>query len=192
MDDPHLVDERKLFYVAATRTRELLILGTADVVNKRGGGPSPFLAEMFGEDLRAVADLSQKRIDEIESRAVTSSSPRERLSFSQLAYLLQCPVRYKFAVVYGLQVPKPDPVDYGANVHRALLMIHERAKAGQAPSESDMGEIVEQTWIPALQADPAQDRQAKKAAIKQLKRYIAHHADTFDRNPGNRHHNCRT
>ncbi len=180
VDDPHLVDERKLFYVAATRARELLILGTADVVNKRGGGPSPFLAEMFGEDLRAVADLSQKHIDEIESRTVASSGTRERLSFSQLAYFLQCPVRYKFAVVYGLQVPKPDPVDYGANVHRALLMIHERAKAGQAPLESDVGEIVEQTWIPALQADPAQDRQAKKAAIKQIKRYIAHHADTFD------------
>jgi DNA helicase-2/ATP-dependent DNA helicase PcrA len=59
-------------------------------------------------------------------------------------------------------------------------MIHERAKARLAPSESDVGEIVEQTWISALQADPAQDRQAKKAAIKQLKRYIAHHADTFD------------
>jgi superfamily I DNA/RNA helicase len=31
VDEPHLVDERKLFYVAATRARDLLILSTADV-----------------------------------------------------------------------------------------------------------------------------------------------------------------
>ncbi len=180
VQDLHLVDERKLFYVAATRARELLILGTADVVNKRGGGPSPFLHEMFCDDLHAVADLSRKRIDEIESRVGTARGPRERLSFSQLAYLLQCPVRFKFAVVYGLQAPKPDPVDFGANVHRALLAIHERARAGQPPSEGQVEEIVEQTWIPALQADPAQDRRAKKAAVRQLERYVIHHADSFN------------
>ncbi|MBN1890450.1 MAG: ATP-dependent helicase [Thermoflexales bacterium] len=179
--DPHLVDERKLFYVAATRARELLILGTADVVNKRGGGPSPFLVEMFGQDLHGVADLSQARIEEAASRAETGTVPRERLSFSQLAYFLQCPVRFKFAVAYGLEVPRPDPVDYGANVHRALLVIHELARIGQTPSQGDVGEIVEQTWITALQANPAQDRQARQAAIKQLERYVTNHAGTFDR-----------
>ncbi len=100
VQDPHLVDERKLFYVAATRARELLVLGTADVVNKRGGGPSPFLSEMLGEDLHAAADLSQALVTEIESHPITSDGPRERVSFTQLAYFLQCPVRYKFAVYH--------------------------------------------------------------------------------------------
>ena len=50
VEDPHLVDERKLFYVAATRARDLLVVGTADVINKRGGGPSIFLTEMLGKD----------------------------------------------------------------------------------------------------------------------------------------------
>jgi len=54
VEDPHLVDERKLFYVAVTRARELLILGTAEVINKRGGGPSRFLNEMLGDDLHAA------------------------------------------------------------------------------------------------------------------------------------------
>jgi DNA helicase-2/ATP-dependent DNA helicase PcrA len=180
VEDPHLVDERKLFYVAATRARELLVLGTADVVNKRGGGPSPFLIEMFGDDVHSAASLSQARIEKVESRARSGLGPRERLSFSQLAYLLQCPGRYKFAVVYGLETPKPDPVDYGANVHRALHAIHDRAKGGHAPAAGDIAGIVEQTWITAPQADPAKDRQARKAAVRQLVRYVTRHADVLD------------
>jgi DNA helicase-2/ATP-dependent DNA helicase PcrA len=179
VEDPHLVDERKLFYVAATRARELLILGTADVVNKCGGGPSPFLVEMFGDDLHRAANLSQARIEEVEGRVGPDVGPRERLSFSQLAYFLQCPGRYRFAVIYGLESPRPDPVDYGANVHRALHAIHERAKAGNVPAEGEIAAIIKQTWLTSPQADPIEDRQAQKAAIRQLIRYVTHHADTF-------------
>jgi DNA helicase-2/ATP-dependent DNA helicase PcrA len=182
VEDPHLVDERKLFYVAATRARELLVLGTADVVNKRGGGPSTFLVEMLGEDLRAAADLSRARVaEEIESRADSVAGPRERLSFSQLAYYLQCPVRFKFAVVYGLELPRPDPVDFGVNVHRALLGIHERARAGRVPSPEEVEEIVAAAWLPAPQAEPAQDRQAQKAAVRQLEHYVARHGESLAR-----------
>jgi DNA helicase-2/ATP-dependent DNA helicase PcrA len=182
VDNPHLVDERKLFYVAATRARELLVLGTADVVNKRGGGPSPFLVEMLGEDLRDVADLSQAYIAEkIESSGEASTGPRERLSFTQLAYYLQCPVRYKLAVVYGLELPRPDPVDFGANVHRVLLVIHERARAGQAPSPEGVEEIVLTTWLPAPRANPTQDREAQKAAIRQVKHYVINYGESLSR-----------
>jgi DNA helicase-2/ATP-dependent DNA helicase PcrA len=181
VEDPHLVDERKLFYVAATRARELLILGTADVVNKRGGGPSRFLTEMLGDDLQAAADLSRAYIADVESRNGAGSGPRERLSFSQLAYFLQCPVRYKFAVVYGLELPRPDPVDFGANVHRALLAIHEEARVGRIPQPEEVEGIVASVWAPAPQADPAQDREAQKAAVQQVRRYIAHHAESLAR-----------
>jgi DNA helicase-2/ATP-dependent DNA helicase PcrA len=181
VEDPHLVDERKLFYVAATRARELLILGTADVVNKRGGGPSPFLFEMLGQDLDAATELSQAYVAEVESRPISSVGPRERLSFTQLAYYLQCPVRFKFAVVYGLELPRPDPVDFGANVHRALLGIHKRAKVGQIPAPEEVEGIVTAAWVPSPQADPAQDRQARKAAVRQLRHYVAHYRESLSR-----------
>jgi DNA helicase-2/ATP-dependent DNA helicase PcrA len=189
VSDPHLVDERKLFYVAATRARELLVLGTADVVNKRGGGPSPFLREMLGEDgstelaevLHAAADASRARVTAIESHPTTSAGPRERVSFSQLAYFLQCPVRFKFAVVYGLELPRPDPVDFGVNVHRALQDIHERAQTGQVPAPEEVEGIVTAAWVPAPQADPAQDRQAQRAAVRQLGHYVAHHGESLSR-----------
>ena len=130
--DIHLVDERRLFYVAATRAKEI-----TDLKYRRrgsisaGGGPSPFLVEMFGDNLHQAADYSHARIDDVISAEKARGTTPQRMSFSQLAYFLQCPMRYKFASVYGFEVLTPDPVDFGANVHRALQAIHEQAKAGQ-------------------------------------------------------------
>jgi len=181
VNDPHLVDERKLFYVAVTRARDLLIIGTADVVNKRGGGPSPFLYEMFGDDLHATADLTRAYIAEVESRPEARRGPRERYSFSQLAYFLQCPMRYKFAVVYGLQIPWLDPVDFGANVHRALEAIHQRVLAGHEVTEDEVEEIVAETWIPSQRARPEREKPYQTAAVKQLRRYLGEHGAALSR-----------
>jgi DNA helicase-2/ATP-dependent DNA helicase PcrA len=181
VEDPHLVDERKLFYVGATRARDLLILSTADVVNKRGGGPSVFLNELFGDDLRSAADLSRARILEIESRGGEPLGPRPRYSFSQLAYYLQCPLRYKYAFLHGMETLPPDPVDYGANVHRALEEVHRRAVGGKVAGEGDAAEIVAHTWQVNPRADPEQDKKAREAAIAQLGQYIRLHQTDLGR-----------
>ena len=181
VEDPHLVDERRLFYVAATRARDLLIVGTADVVNKRGGGPSAFLYEMFGDDLQDTVDLTQAYVASVESRDGAGCSPRERHSFSQLAYFLQCPMRYKLAVVYGLQVPWLDPVDFGTNVHRALETIHQRALSGRAPHEEEVHAIVAETWVPSRRAGPEQEQGYQAAAARQLRRYLREHGDALSR-----------
>jgi DNA helicase-2/ATP-dependent DNA helicase PcrA len=179
--DLHLADERKLFYVAATRARDLLIVGTADVVNKRGGGPSQFLYEMFGSDLRAAATWSEERVKEIESRSPAGQDVRLRHSFSQLAYYLQCPMRYKFAVVYGLEVPWLDPVDFGANVHRCLEAIHQRFLQGQPTTPEELPGVVEMTWLPTGRSQPEQEAAYQEAAIRQLSRYLEEDAGILDR-----------
>lgn len=179
VDDPHLVDERKLFYVAVTRARDLLIIGTADVVNKRGGGPSQFLTEMFGDDLRAVADVSRARIAAAESQGERAGEPRPRYSFSDLAYYLQCPMRYKFTSVYGFEPLRQDPVNFGANVHRALEMIHQRALAGHPTQEEDIETIVAETWLSPRGTDPDEEREYQRAAIAQLRRYVRDYASSL-------------
>jgi DNA helicase-2/ATP-dependent DNA helicase PcrA len=177
VDDPHLVDERKLFYVAATRARDLLIVGTAEVVTKRGGGPSLFLTEMFGQDLRAAAAYSEEMVKDIESQPPAGGGPRPRHSFSQLAYYLQCPMRYKFAVVYGLEVPWLDPVDFGANVHRCLEAIHQRALRGKKTTTEDLPDLVAQIWISTPRSDPEQEAGYRRAATSQLTRYLEEHGE---------------
>ncbi|VVB73107.1 ATP-dependent DNA helicase Rep [uncultured archaeon] len=177
--DPHMVDERKLFYVAATRARDLLLVGTADVVNKRGGGPSSFVREMFGDELQAPCSLKNGHVERVISQCREKSGPRPRHSFSQLAYFLQCPMRYKMAVVYGFRPPWLDPVGYGANVHRALQEIHTRAIEGRIPRKEDVPEIVSQTWISNRRTKPKREEQYKSAAIGHLGKYVEEHESSL-------------
>jgi DNA helicase-2/ATP-dependent DNA helicase PcrA len=151
------------------------------VVNKRGGGPSSFLYEMFGDDLSLAADLTHAYVAGVESRSGGRHGPRERCSFSQLAYYLQCPMRYKLAVLYGLQVPWLDPVDFGANVHRALEAIHQRALAGQVPGEEDVPAIVAGSWVSNRRTRPEQEAKYRAAAVEQLRRYLREHAGSLSR-----------
>ncbi len=179
VNDPHLVDERKLFYVAATRARDLLIVGTADVVNKRGKGPSQFVEEMSSKDLQIALDWTKAYIEEVESHGKHGAGPRPRHSFSQLAYFLQCPVRYKLAVIYGFQVPWQDPVGYGSNVHRALEAIHKQAIKGRIPTEDEISSIVTQVWVSSGHTKPELEKKFISAAINHLKRYIMEHGDSL-------------
>jgi len=179
VEDTHLVDERKLFYVAATRARDLLLVGTADVVNKRGGGPSTFVKEMFGEDLQAPCNLENGHVEKVMSRGKVRKGPRPRHSFSQLAYFLQCPMRYKLAMVYGFRPPWLDPVGYGANVHRALQEIHTRAAQGRIPCREDVPAIVSLTWVSSRRTKPEREEKYKKAAINHLGKYVEEHQSSL-------------
>jgi len=178
-DDPHLDDERKLFYVAATRARDLLIVGTADIVNKRGGGPSQFLKEMSGDGTHLATDLTKAYIEAAESKGKHGNEPRPRHSFSQLAYFLQCPIRYKLAIIYGFETPKLDPIGYGANVHRALEAIHKRAIDNKTLTEEDVAFIVGETWASNVYTKPEREKQYMNAAIKHLQEYIREYDGTL-------------
>jgi CRISPR/Cas system-associated exonuclease Cas4 (RecB family) len=127
---------------------------------------------MFDPDLKAEADISKALIAEIESRPPSGHNQRPRHSFSQLAHYLHCPIRYKFAVIYGLEVQWLDPVDFGANVHRCLEAIHRRALQGISTVEDDIPALIEETWLSTPRSKPDQEEAYKKAAVNQLRRYI--------------------
>jgi DNA helicase-2/ATP-dependent DNA helicase PcrA len=188
VDDPHLVDERKLFYVAATRARDLLIIATADVVNKRGGGPSPFIRELVGDGLeeaeRRGRELSGGR-PRVEDVTAKSAAPRLRLSFYEMAYYYQCPMRYKYFVVDGLANILSDRLYFGSAVHRALELLHKDAMAARRIAEEDAATYVGRAWIPMKRGAKGKDAEAEErksfeAAVAQVSRYVREHSKSFD------------
>jgi ATP-dependent exoDNAse (exonuclease V) beta subunit len=90
-------------------------------------------------------------------------------------------MRYKLAVVYNLAVPWLDPVEFGANVHRALEAIHVQALASCPPAEAELPTIVAQTWISGPRADLEVQAGAQRAAVNQLCRYLREHGGELSR-----------
>jgi DNA helicase-2/ATP-dependent DNA helicase PcrA len=178
VEDPHLVDERKLFYVAATRARDLLIIGTSDVKNKFMEGPSVFLKEMFGENQMEIADFTQAYIENAESKP-QSNAIMSRHSFSQLSYFLECPLRYKYAVVYNLHIPWREALGFGDNVHRVMEAIHSQAMQGRVPTEDEIPGIVAEKWINRNFVKPDEEKELMSAATKQVRRYLIDHGITL-------------
>jgi len=117
--DIHLEEERRLFYVAATRAKEELCLsGAKDYGGVREKKPSRFITEMgVSDSLIPEIRLSQKNeflrdLHYLNSREISASLEKmapdkyplpEKFSFSQLAAFSTCPLQYKFAFV--LKIP---------------------------------------------------------------------------------------
>jgi len=117
--DVHLEEERRLFYVAATRAKEELYLsGAKDYGGAREKKPSRFISEMGVENsLLPEIKLAQKNeflrdLHYLNSRELVIDKEKtpeekyplpEKFSFSQLAAFSTCPLQYKFAFV--LKIP---------------------------------------------------------------------------------------
>jgi len=117
--DIHLEEERRLFYVAATRAKEELYLtGAKDYGGVREKKPSRFISEMgVVNSLIPEIKLSQKNeflrdLHFLNSREIILNTEKmtpekyplpEKFSFSQLAAFSTCPLQYKFAFV--LKIP---------------------------------------------------------------------------------------
>jgi len=117
--DFHLEEERRLFYVAATRAKEGLYLsGARDYGGLREKKPSRFITEM-GLTSAVIPELKLSQKNEflrdlhyLNSREVVINNEKtaaekyplpEKFSFSQLAAFSTCPLQYKFAFV--LKIP---------------------------------------------------------------------------------------
>ncbi len=117
--DFHLEEERRLFYVAATRAKEELYLsGAKNYGGVREKKPSRFIAEMeLTSSILPELKLSQKNeflrdLHYLNSQEIVLNNEKiaaeryplpEKFSFSQLAAFSTCPLQYKFAFV--LKIP---------------------------------------------------------------------------------------
>lgn len=173
----HFDDERRLFYVAATRAEKLLVLGSAEVVNLRGE-PSRFVDEFSDEHLRKVEDGLPELVPmDLEG---SESGQRTRLSYSHIMYYLYCPLRYRFFTEFDFHVPRLTRVDYGANLHRSLEELHTRIRDGETFTESELADIFERNWIPMGQRARRYEDELKDKGKRMFIDYYDRHGDDLD------------
>ena len=174
-------DERRLFYVAMTRSQKFLHLTWAPIAgrNNRYARQSEFWDDIL------VSKHVKRRSPDYSKRRRLPPAPRANIanvtfSFSNLKYFFECPYQFKLRVLYGFNAPIHEALGYGKSLHDALAEVHARAIHGDIADDTEVPHLVD-THLHTPYAYPALREQLETAAKRVLHDYLTDNADLFDK-----------
>jgi DNA helicase-2/ATP-dependent DNA helicase PcrA len=169
-------DERRLFYVAATRARDWLSLSRHGRVNVQAAPPSPYWLEQ--RDLEI--DPADITVSAVEASHAADEDPIS-ITYSEMATFLGCAQAYRLRSLLGFQPRLAPELGYGKAVHHVLRTVAETTKAtGAVPTPSDVDAILDFSFFLPTANKPAH-RQLKDSARRLVNEYTASHADDLFR-----------
>jgi DNA helicase-2/ATP-dependent DNA helicase PcrA len=188
--DVHLQEERRLFYVAATRAKCGLFFSYAlDYGGARTRKPSQFLVDI---GLVAKPEKSTEVMRKEHAIAHTydaSAFLPNVFSYTQVSDFRRCPMSYKYRYLLKLPMPGNAYLSFGQTIHKTLevflksyrsslelnqLDLFSTAKpAGALPTEKELLEIYERSWVDEWYADKKQKAEYRALGRKILKGYHA-------------------
>lgn len=194
--ESHIQEERRLFYVGATRAMEKLFLSAAYYYGdaKRKKKPSLFLNEILDrrvdEEFRDVKEdtllnkgfdvgiLGDEDLDPLLSDA-SKEYLLKRFSYSQLNIYETCPRKYEYA--YVLKVPqKPSAaLSFGITIHNTLRDFYTLVKRSQTglegitdiPEKEDLIDMYLKNWVGVGYESSKYEELRKEEGVDVLKNY---------------------
>ena len=172
--------ERRLFYVAVTRSEKYLYCSWAPqpTGNNLYSRPSAFFVEMTRREEFLTRDPARPvaKIDPAPRRGLVNVE----FSFSDLKYFFECPYQFKLRLLYGFNPPIQEALGYGRSLHNALAEIHRRAIEGEAVDHETIPDLLE-THLHTPFAYPDLKENLKRAADRALSLYLDEHGPHLDR-----------
>lgn len=157
---PSEEDERRLMYVAITRSKKFLLISRAPDGRQQGK------ESVFGSEVRKSSyAFSSLERDYSERKKLPPGSSLElsniSLNFSLLKAFFECPYRFKFESFYGFQNSFGARIGYGASIHHALMEIHREFLEGNIISKEQLPALLEKHLhfpyaIPSIEESMAQ------------------------------------
>jgi DNA helicase-2/ATP-dependent DNA helicase PcrA len=166
-------EERRLFYVALTRAKDMLYLSRFRKKQNKFQ-PSPFLAEVAGGDPDVAGSLPLP-----DPFVPPSDEPEEppTISFSELASYEGCPLRYRFSTSFGFQPQLVRELGYGRAIHHILRHVAELTKKKKAlPTATEVEKVFEDAFYLPF-ANNATFDQLLGQAKGLVKKYLAEYSD---------------
>ena len=123
-------DERRLLYVAMTRSQKFLFISRAPD-GRLQQKESAFCAEIRNSDF--IFSSSTRNFSEREklTPACKPETDTIELNFTVLKTFFECPYCFKFLCMYGFKPPLDSRMGYGLSIHNVLMEIHRKALDGQ-------------------------------------------------------------
>jgi DNA helicase-2/ATP-dependent DNA helicase PcrA len=154
--DFHVQEERRLFYVAMTRSKkELYLMGARDFGGKRLRKVSRFMMEALDMPLKDFSAPLERPEDAISlfapsSRPVrrqeTASGRAPSLTYMHFDDYLTCPLKYKYVHVMRIPVLRHHLVVYGKAVRQAVLDFLRREAEGIPACREDLLTVFAGEW----------------------------------------------
>ena len=163
-------DERRLFYVGATRAQKYLALSFAPSGKRTGKTASVFFTEASRVSTVLTREIDPPTADRLEPTP-SRGTPDVVMSFSDLKYLFECPYSFKLRLLYGFDSPLQKELGYGKSLHDAMAEIHKRAIEGDIASEAEAEDLVDRHLNLPFANKAAYD-QLRPAAIASVARYL--------------------
>lgn len=139
---PQLEDERRLMYVAITRSKKFLLISRAPDGRMQGN------ESVFGSEIRkSTYVFSSMDRDYSERPRLTPKSSVEianiTLNFSLLKSFFECPYRFKFESFYGFQNGFGARIGYGNSIHHTLMELHREFLDHNAITKEQLPELLQ-------------------------------------------------
>lgn len=171
-------EERRLFYVALTRARDLVSLSRHETPGKNTVRPSPYWSEV--EAHVGTVDDRTFRAPMIEPRSSNGEGLVE-LTYSDLAAFLDCGMAYRLRSLIGFEPRLAPELGYGKAVHHVMRALAEHTRAsGRIPSARQRDHILDESFFLPAANRPAH-RNLKAAARRLVETYVREHPEDLQR-----------
>lgn len=197
----NLEEERRLFYVAMTRAKDVLYITASRFYGeaKRAKKLSPFIAEALGTEyvekiersLKAEQTTEQLSLLDImnttiqnaktpEPQAKTKSSGVKLtyVSYSQLQTFEMCPLHYKLRYLLNVPSPASPALSYGVSVHGALRDFYQQRMTDPSLSPETIHTHLKKNWLKDGYASRQHEEQSYQQADQMLKAFITKSMET--------------
>ncbi len=172
-------DERRLFYVALTRSKKYLYCTWAPEGNRPYNNESPLLREFVAGGEALTREPIRHPPERIEPRPA-EERPEIALTFSELKYFFECPYQFKLRFLYGFNPGFNERLGYGKSLHDALSEVHRRALDHEYLQDDAIPSLLDNNFhLPFAWDGLRADMRAK--AEKVLKRYFAENGHLLDK-----------
>lgn len=169
-----LEDERKLFYVAMTRSKEICHISYFDRLN-RSMTKSEFLGCLGKEISEKTEDVPVPDI------TINKSDDKEEIqtfSGGEIIGYRRCPYFYRLRELWNYQAGLDPALGYGKSLHHCLRVASEKIKGGTSLEDSINQAVEEEFHLPY--AHPKAKETMMEAARRKLKLFVKQHEDDMN------------
>lgn len=186
-------EERRIFYVAFTRTKYILGFSTSDILNdspNKSRNPSQFLLELEPKIDKYHKISSKGAVDEVITLLKPNKSlftVEERIvekpiySYTQLKTYIQCPRQYLLLRDLKLATVQIGQLTFGSNVHTILEHMHKYYVDNKTIDQDIVDKIFTQNWQSFGFLSPSTEENMKNTAKKYIDIYYNDYRNQFDK-----------